>query len=299
MRIYLTSFGASVAIHALIVCVLASLPTHVVDPLRYMHLHESVQRVEPYRAVVQFALADSWREEPGDDAFEDEMPDFADQTALDALPQPVLPNLVYHGASSLEPGDEKAPDVADSPRVEAELEMAPRVDAQPDAAPRVDAQPDATPRVDAQPDAASDVVLAQGPRVESGPVAASRTRSADQSVPGVKVAVSAGGTDSVPSPVDQEALWQAYAKQISAIFAKKRTYPPMARRLNQSGSVLVEMELAQTGQLLQAQIVRSSGSKILDKAALDLIEKVDLPPLPSGIRGDKHRVRVPIEYRLK
>jgi protein TonB len=80
----------------------------------------------------------------------------------------------------------------------------------------------------------------------------------------------------------------------SRIIARK-IYPQAARRRNIEGEVVVFLQLNQGGELVELKVMRSSGSTILDKAALSLIEKVI--PYEHGLEGGL-AVEIPIRYSL-
>ncbi len=59
-------------------------------------------------------------------------------------------------------------------------------------------------------------------------------------------------------------------------------YPEEARRLKLSGLVVVTVSIGRDGQFLGAEVVKSSGSKILDDAAVAISELASpFPPIPS------------------
>ncbi len=76
----------------------------------------------------------------------------------------------------------------------------------------------------------------------------------------------------------------------------KKMYPQAARRRNIEGVVLVFLELDAGGQPVELRIIQSSGSRILDSAALSLIEKV--MPFEHGLDGTLS-VEIPIRYDLE
>lgn len=76
----------------------------------------------------------------------------------------------------------------------------------------------------------------------------------------------------------------------------KKMYPQAARRRNIEGVVLVFLELDAGGQPVELRIIQSSGSRILDNAALSLIEKVI--PFEHGLDGTLS-VEIPIRYDLE
>ena len=76
---------------------------------------------------------------------------------------------------------------------------------------------------------------------------------------------------------------------------KNKIYPQVARKRNIEGVVQVLLKLDEHGQLVELQILESSGSKILDKAAISLIRKV--LPFDHGL-GRGFSVKIPIRYDL-
>jgi protein TonB len=89
-----------------------------------------------------------------------------------------------------------------------------------------------------------------------------------------------------------------YAESISDLrkrILEQKIYPQAARRRNIEGVVLIFLELDRTGELIELRVIRSSGSKILDNAALSLIKKV--VPYKHGLEGALS-VEIPIRYSL-
>jgi periplasmic protein TonB len=68
----------------------------------------------------------------------------------------------------------------------------------------------------------------------------------------------------------------------------------------QKGRVLIALTLAPSGQLLAYEVVESSGSEVLDKAAMTSLERAaPFPPLPSELGANAYTLRVPFEYAAK
>jgi protein TonB len=61
---------------------------------------------------------------------------------------------------------------------------------------------------------------------------------------------------------------------ISGLISQNLLYPQMARRRNVEGIVGVQFEIGTDGSLVSVRVNHSSGSSILDKAAVSLIEKI-------------------------
>ncbi len=54
--------------------------------------------------------------------------------------------------------------------------------------------------------------------------------------------------------------------------------PPMAEISRQSGTATVRVDLSHTGALVGAHLIRSSGSVVLDKGALDAVKAFEFAP---------------------
>jgi protein TonB len=90
---------------------------------------------------------------------------------------------------------------------------------------------------------------------------------------------------------DREALL-AYIKEF---IDKNLTYPAMARRRNIQGVVGVYFEIGESGELTAIAVNHSSGSSILDNAAVTLIKKIN----PQNISTKrKLALNVNIDYKL-
>ena len=94
---------------------------------------------------------------------------------------------------------------------------------------------------------------------------------------------------------------QAFVKTSFAIIRDKvisnLSYPKMARRMGQSGVVRVTFIISKEGRLLKYFINESSGSSLLDEAALEAVAKIkdDLFPKPPK----KTKIILPVGFALK
>ena len=109
-----------------------------------------------------------------------------------------------------------------------------------------------------------------------------------------------GNTPGSASESQDAAIWRAYTATLSAHFKKKRLYPEMARRLKLTGTVWILVEIRRDGTLRNAQIETSSGSDLLDQAALNSARSsAPVPPFPQGITATSRKVRIPYQYSLR
>jgi protein TonB len=74
-------------------------------------------------------------------------------------------------------------------------------------------------------------------------------------------------------------------RQLEILIRENLVYPPLARKRNIQGEVRVSLLIGTDGTLTGSTLVRGSGSSILDKAAIALVER--LFPLDLGQRLDE------------
>lgn len=83
-----------------------------------------------------------------------------------------------------------------------------------------------------------------------------------------------GGQSSPAGVLDLAGEAKAIGARIVAEVEARKTYPEGARRRGTQGVVRLHLSVASDGALGQARVEESSGSPLLDKAALELVEKV-------------------------
>ncbi len=90
-----------------------------------------------------------------------------------------------------------------------------------------------------------------------------------------------------------------YLSQCRALIEKHKEYPVTARRGRITGTVTVRCILTRDGSLRDSGVARTSGSTLLDNAALRAVRSVGrYPPVPPGIHGNELAVEVPITFRV-
>lgn len=90
------------------------------------------------------------------------------------------------------------------------------------------------------------------------------------------------------------------AKVIAAIRAASY-YPKKAARSKKHGKVVVKFRIWKEGKVDNIVVVSSSGAKILDEAAVTILEKAaeDFPKVPASFRGDHLTYAAPIVFKAK
>ena len=121
--------------------------------------------------------------------------------------------------------------------------------------------------------------------VSSRPIAASPVPHAMQQPP----------AESRPSP---EKAQQRYLKEhflyIRDMITQRLVYPPMARKMNWSGKVVVAFTVAEDGSVHGIRVAESSGFPILDRNAMETVRNTAPFPKPP-VRAE---IVVPINFRM-
>jgi periplasmic protein TonB len=91
-----------------------------------------------------------------------------------------------------------------------------------------------------------------------------------------------------------------WTSQLVARLERFKRYPSAAQARGEGGVAELAFNVDRRGGVHHAQILRSSGSALLDKAALALLARAaPLPPPPPEIRGAQIAIVVPIRYNVR
>lgn len=91
--------------------------------------------------------------------------------------------------------------------------------------------------------------------------------------------------------------WQ---KAVVLRIAKAKSYPQAARRKGIEGEVRVRFTLDRYGAILAHEVETSSGSSLLDTAALRVFDELGkLPTPPRHLSGESFTLVIPLNYRIK
>lgn len=74
-------------------------------------------------------------------------------------------------------------------------------------------------------------------------------------------------------------------------------YPPAALRAGIGGTVMVRAELDATGQPIDVDVIRRSGNRDLDRAAVQAVRKWRFEPAMRNGRGVASTVQVPVDFK--
>jgi len=108
-------------------------------------------------------------------------------------------------------------------------------------------------------------------------------------------------TDPAPSaPAQDSGTLDTYRMDLMRMARNYKRYPRVAMDNNWEGRVVVRMVIGANGMISTITVVTSAGHEILDKQALDMIQKakprVQIPP---ALRGKEFVLEIPVIYSLK
>lgn len=111
-------------------------------------------------------------------------------------------------------------------------------------------------------------------------------------------AAAASAVSPQPSPTADDVL-AAYGEALSRQIARYREYPRLAQLRGWEGKVLLRLSIGPGARLTEMTVSRSSGHKVLDDRALEMVRQVaPLPAPPVGLRDKSFTVAVPVVFEL-
>jgi periplasmic protein TonB len=92
---------------------------------------------------------------------------------------------------------------------------------------------------------------------------------------------------------------ERYLYELRARIEQRKTYPPLSKRLGESGVVTLRFSIRRDGALTDLRLQSPSGHDRLNHAALELLHQIARHnPLPPELGEDSLTVDLPIEYVL-
>ncbi|WP_066557432.1 energy transducer TonB [Croceicoccus bisphenolivorans] len=137
-------------------------------------------------------------------------------------------------------------------------------------------------------------------RVPATPQPQPRIAAATPPPPAAAVAREVQGSGEAPG-MDPRAKKKAadYYSLLMAHLQRKKRYPSEAKQARQQGVVTVRFTIDRSGNVTASSIKQSSGHTLLDRATLDLMQRVSpLPPIPREMQRESLTIALPIDYAL-
>lgn len=133
-------------------------------------------------------------------------------------------------------------------------------------------------------------------------VGAEDRQAAQQSISGVEAETQAetAKAESEGLTAEQTEEIREWQKSIVLLISGAKTYPTKARRDRIEGEVHVKFTLDRYGALLSTEVVKSSGSTVLDGAAIQTVEQLGkMPTPPNYLSGTEFTLIIPLRYSFK
>ena len=84
----------------------------------------------------------------------------------------------------------------------------------------------------------------------------------------------------------------SWGSKIHSASERKKFYPSGTRA---QGRVILNLIVNPDGRLVKTEIFKSSGTALLDNAALTAVKRANFPEAPEGLIDDKYRFQIPIK----
>ena len=91
---------------------------------------------------------------------------------------------------------------------------------------------------------------------------------------------------------------ESRSREASLINQPRPSYPPEAYRSREEGTVVVMAQVDAMGNASDVELVKRSGSRVLDRAAMNEVRKWKFKPAMKDGKAVASAVKVPVDYRL-
>ena len=107
-------------------------------------------------------------------------------------------------------------------------------------------------------------------------------------------------TPPMPSQAEVDNATGRYGNALWSAISKHKKYPKIAQMRGWQGEAIVELELDGSGKLKSKKITQSSGHEVLDKQALEMVERaLPFPPPPEALRNSNFTIVIPVPFKLE
>lgn len=210
------------------------------------------------------------------------------------------------------PPPEPEPEPIKEPEIEPDLEVEPEPEIEPPVeevevkqtsevvAPKPKPEPKPKPKPEPEPEPEPQPEPEPEPTPKSKPTPQPQVvEQANAAKTVVQQKASTGSANAATSGGAAGATANYYAK-LAAKLAQSKRYPRASRRRGEEGIVTIGFTVHANGDASQVRIVKSSGSKRLDGAAMDMVKRAQPLPAFSLDMGDKPLdITLPVAFELR
>ena len=94
-------------------------------------------------------------------------------------------------------------------------------------------------------------------------------------------------------------LESEYLAKVQAKIEKNKVYPKVAKRLNQTGKVIVSFDILKDGKITNIKIINKSKFEKLDEASIELLTNIGFfEAIPNELNKTVWNIQIPINYQI-
>ena len=145
------------------------------------------------------------------------------------------------------------------------------------------------------------ITAAPSQRQSAKPISASKTEPAVPEsglAPKAIPSLPSAGEYSPEAQARRMTLEESYLASVRQTLERNKIYPPLAKRLGQTGRVTLKFKVAKDGALLGAELLTLSPFPVLNEAAKNLLASAKFQPIPDELNRPNWEITIPVEYRL-
>ena len=96
-----------------------------------------------------------------------------------------------------------------------------------------------------------------------------------------------------------DSIEDAYLSKVKAKIEKNKVYPKIAKRLNQTGKVVLSFDILKDGKVINIRIIQNSKFEKLDEASIELLTKIGFfEAIPNELNKTVWNIQIPINYQI-
>ncbi len=96
-----------------------------------------------------------------------------------------------------------------------------------------------------------------------------------------------------------DSIEDAYLSKVKAKIEKNKVYPKIAKRLNQTGKVVISFDILKDGKVINIRIIQNSKFEKLDEASIELLTKIGFfEAIPNELNKTVWNIQIPINYQI-
>ncbi len=209
------------------------------------------------------------------------------EAALPPLPASASESASASASESPAPDAQAVPQPDQNPPMVPQAAVSPPMDHPPASADGAREPPPSAPRIASKPAPPPRKPLQANPQSAPASTGAVAATSADKT-----------GEKTAAPPQQASDISPRWRSALAAWLHARKSYPHEARSRGDQGGAAVRFTVTRDGQVVAVELVRGSGSPILDQAVRAMLDGARVPPFPPDMTHERITVTVQINYNL-